>query len=73
MKRIPLYSSCFTFTKDTTLVSYINQKKNKSVNLLSNLHHSLEESDSVDKKLLIILNYNKGIGGVDTLDKADSC
>lgn len=71
-KRRPLYSSRFAFTENTTVVSYI-PKKNKSVNLLSTLHHSSEVSDRTDKKPVIILDYNKCKGGVDTLDKAVSC
>lgn len=68
----PVFSSFFCFTKDTTLVSYI-PKKNKSVNLLSTLHHSPEVSSREDKKPQIILDYNKCKGGVDTLDKVVSC
>lgn len=68
----PINSSFFCFTKDTTLLSYI-PKKNKSVNLLSTLHHTSEVSNRADKKPQIILDYNKCKGGVDTLDKVVSC
>lgn len=71
-KRRPLYSSYFAFTENTTVVSYI-PKKNKSVNLLSTLHHGPEVSDRADKKPVIILDYNKCKGGVDTMDKVVSC
>jgi len=59
-------SSIFGFTKDLTLVSYV-PKKNKSVVLLSSLHHdSAICSDS--GKPEIIEFYNKTKGAVDTLD-----
>jgi hypothetical protein len=60
-------SSIFGFTKDLTLVSYV-PKKNKSVVLLSSLHHdSAICSDS--GKPEIIAFYNKTKGAVDMLDK----
>ncbi|XP_066260434.1 piggyBac transposable element-derived protein 4-like [Euwallacea similis] len=68
----PIYSSSFAFTKETTLVSYI-PKKNKSANLLSTFHHRPDVSSRTDKKPVIILDYNKCKGGVDTLDKSVSC
>lgn len=72
IKNRPIFSSNFAFTKDTTLLSYI-PKKNKSVNLLSTLHHGSVVSNRTDKKPVIILDYNKCKGGVDTLDKSVSC
>jgi hypothetical protein len=59
--------SIFGFTKDLTLVSYV-PKKNKSVVLLSSLHHdSAICSDS--GKPEIIEFYNKMKGAVDMLDQ----
>jgi len=60
-------SPIFVFTKDLTLVSYI-PKKNKSVVLLSSLHHdSAICSDS--GKPEIIEFYNKTKCVVDILDQ----
>ena len=60
-------SSIFGFTKDLTLVSYV-PKKNKSVVLLSSLHHdSAICSDS--EKPEIIEFYNRTNGAVDLLDQ----
>ena len=59
-------SSIFGFTKDLTLVSYV-PKENKSVVLLSSLHHdSVICSDSGTPE--IIEFYNKIKGAVDMLD-----
>ena len=59
--------SIFGFTKDLTLVSYV-PKKNKSVVLLSSLHHdSANCSDS--GKPEIIEFYDKTKGAVDMLDQ----
>ena len=43
------HSSCFVFTKDTTMVSYV-PKKNKSVILLSTMHSSDEISTLPEEK-----------------------
>ena len=60
-------SSIFEFTKDLTLVSYV-PKKNKSVVLLSSLHHdSVICSDPGTPE--IIEFYNKIKGAVDILDQ----
>lgn len=37
------------------------------------MHHDSEVSNRTDKKPVIILDYNKCKGGVDTLDKSVSC
>lgn len=63
-----LHRSYFFFTKDTTVVSYV-PKKNRNVILMSTLHNSKEVSDREDKKPLIILDYNRTKGAVDTLDQ----
>lgn len=67
-KNVPALTSKFAFTKDTTLVSYF-PKKNKCVVLQSTLHHDDKISCNDDKKPLLILDYNKPKGAVDTLDK----
>ena len=55
------------FTKNLTVVSYV-LKKNKSVVLLSSLHHiSAIRSDSEKPEIIEI--YNKTKGTVDTLDQ----
>ena len=63
-----VFSSKFTFTPTTTLVSYM-PKKNRKVVLLSTRHAKADISDREDRKLVIVLNYNSNKGGVDNLDK----
>ena len=63
----PKYSSLFGFTKELTLVSYF-PRKNKSVVLLSSLHHDAATCDDTGK-LEIIEYYNETKGAVDTLDQ----
>lgn len=60
-------SSIFGFTADKTLVSYV-PKKNRSVILVSSMHHS-NEVDKDTGKPEIILFYNSTKGGVDALDE----
>jgi hypothetical protein len=60
-------SSIFGFTKDLTLVSYV-PKKNKSVVLLSSLHH-VPAICSDSRKPETIEFYNKTNGAVDMLDQ----
>lgn len=60
------YSS-FYFTEGTTVVNYI-PKKNKSVILVSTLHHDKDISDRPDKKLQMILHYNATQVAVDTFN-----
>ncbi|XP_069823913.1 piggyBac transposable element-derived protein 4-like [Dendropsophus ebraccatus] len=64
-----LYESVFEFNNKATLVSY-KAKKEKSVILLSTMHHNCS-IDSNDRKLKpeIILYYNKTKGGVDKMDE----
>nr|XP_023027886.1 piggyBac transposable element-derived protein 3-like [Leptinotarsa decemlineata] len=62
----PPHSSIFAFTKDLAMVSFI-PKKNKMVHLLSSQHDKDTISDRDDNKSLMILDYNKTKGGVDTL------
>ncbi|CAB4056464.1 unnamed protein product [Lepeophtheirus salmonis] len=62
-----VFSSKFVFTPTTTLVSYL-PKKNKNVVLLSTLHKDGSISDRVDRKPIIIMDYNRNKGGVDNLD-----
>jgi hypothetical protein len=61
-------SSLFGFHDQMTIVSYV-PKRNKSVVLLSTMHHDNKISLADDKKPDIILNYNSTKGAVDTLDK----
>ncbi|CAF1609749.1 unnamed protein product [Adineta ricciae] len=60
-------SSLFGFDANLTLVSFV-PKKNKAVLLLSSKHHD----NHVDKKTgkpIIVLDYNKTKGAVDTVDQ----
>lgn len=65
--RAPL-SSKFAFTDTTTVVSYCPKRK-RNVILMSTLHKDAAVSSGSDKKPIIILNYKKNKGGVDSLDK----
>ncbi|XP_055918547.1 piggyBac transposable element-derived protein 4-like [Eupeodes corollae] len=60
-------SSLFGFTKDTTMVSFV-PKKNKSVVLVSSMHHNNTVDDNTSKPE-IILHYNSTKGGVDSVDQ----
>lgn len=65
----PVKSSLFGFSETCTLVSYI-PKKNKNILLVSSVH----DDDCIDKstpedKPMIIIDYNKTKGGVDTVDQ----
>lgn len=60
-------SSLYGFTKDCTIVSYV-PKTNKSVILLSSMHHK-KETDIETGKPAMIIDYNKTKGGVDEVDK----
>lgn len=59
-------SSIYGFTEDMTLVSYV-PKKNRSVILVSSMHHEAE-TDSRTRKPEMIMLYNKTKGGVDSMD-----
>lgn len=59
--------SKFGFQKNKTVVSY-STKKNRSVILLSTMHDTAEVDPDTGKPI-IILDYNKTKGGVDTVDK----
>ena len=60
-------SSMFAFKDNLTLVSYVPQR-NKAVLLLSSKHHG-NEVDSKNGKPIIILEYNKTKGAVDTVSQ----
>lgn len=60
-------SSIFGFTNDKTLASYI-PKKNKSVVMISTMHHN-KAIDEISGKPEIITFYNATKGGVDALDQ----
>ena len=64
----PVASSLFGFQTNATMVSYV-PKKNKSVILLSTFHNTPEVSEEGHRKPRIILDYNSGKCGVDTLDQ----
>lgn len=63
----PIGSSLFGFTNDTTIVSYV-PKKNKSVILVSSMHHDNTVDESTNKPE-IIMHYNSTKGGVDSVDQ----
>jgi len=61
-------SSSFLFTRELTIVSYVPEE-NRSVILLSSMHHDNEISNEDNRKPAIILFYNSTKGGVDTVDQ----
>lgn len=61
-------SNIFGFRKNITIGSYV-PKRNRSVILLSSLHHSAGTDPSNKNKSEINLYYNATKGGVDTLDQ----
>jgi hypothetical protein len=63
----PVGSSMFGFQPDFTLVSYVTKKK-KAVLLLSSMHDT-DETDPETQKPVVILDYNRTKGGVDTVDQ----
>lgn len=65
-KSRPAESTLFGFVRDKTLVSHV-PKKNKSVVLLSSMHHEVSINEQ-SKKPEIIELYNSTKGGVDALD-----
>lgn len=69
-KEREINSSIFVFQEDCTLVSYC-PKKNKSVILLSSMHHddAIDKETGDAKKPEIITMYNKTKIGVDRLDQ----
>lgn len=64
----PELSSIFGFQNNATLVSYV-PKKNRAVILLSTNHPDATVDDGPKKKPQMIIDYNKGKCGVDTLDQ----
>lgn len=67
-KKVPLYSSTFAFTEDTTLVSYVS-RKNKCTLLQSTMHNTPDIGTDTKKLPAIVAYYNRTKGGVDTIDK----
>lgn len=65
-KARPVEYSLFGFVRDKTLVSYV-PKKNKSVVLLSSMHHEISVNEQ-SKKPEIIEFFNSTKGGVDALN-----
>jgi hypothetical protein len=66
-KKREIRSSLFGFQDDLTLVSFV-PKANKAVLLLSTKHHD-NQVDKTTGKPIIILDYNKTKGAVDTIDQ----
>lgn len=66
-KKHELGRSTFDFTSDMTICSFV-PKKNKSVILLSSMHHD-NRVDEDSGKPDIILFYNSTKGGADALDQ----
>nr|XP_023027101.1 piggyBac transposable element-derived protein 4-like [Leptinotarsa decemlineata] len=66
----PPHSSMFGFRPNCTLVSYL-PKKNKNILLVSSYHKEdeIDESTNNLNKPVMIRDYNKTKGGVDTVDK----
>ena len=64
----PVESSVFGFQHNFTLVSYVPQR-NRSVVLLSSMHHSSNIDTSNKMKPEVILYYNQTKSGVDSLDQ----
>lgn len=64
----PIHSSTFGFTRNQTLVSYV-PKKNRSVTLLSTLHHDQKINETNENKPEIIEYYNLTKGGDDALNQ----
>lgn len=62
-----VFSSVFGYQQNMTLVSYV-PKPNKAVLLLSTAHYDGRCDEAEPYKPEIILDYNRGKGGVDTLD-----
>ncbi|CAF3896597.1 unnamed protein product [Rotaria sp. Silwood1] len=60
-------SLLFGFEDNLTLVSFV-PKKNKAVLLLSSKHHD-NQVDNKTGKPIVVLNYNKTKGAVDTVDQ----
>ncbi|CAH2092513.1 unnamed protein product [Euphydryas editha] len=60
-------SAIYGFTSDKTIVSYV-PKKNRSVVLISSMHHEIS-TDPVTGKPEVIVFYNSTKGGVDALDQ----
>lgn len=60
-KKVPLHTSTFAFTYETTLVSYVG-RKNKCTILQSTMHHSSDIVLEPKKLPTIIEYYNKTKG-----------
>ena len=63
-----VHTTIFGFNGQTTIASYV-PKKNRSIIMLSTMHHDKKVEPQMDNKPDIILDYNKTKGAVDTLDK----
>ena len=63
-----VYSLNFAYHRESTVCSYVPNKK-KAVVLLSSMHISREVEETQSAKPEIIKYYNKTKGGVDTMDK----
>lgn len=68
VKGRPPLSAVFTFTKNTTAVSYV-PKCGRNVILISTRHREAVVTEGPKKKPEIITDYNRCKGGVNNLDK----
>jgi hypothetical protein len=64
----PERHSMFVFSENMMLTSYF-PKRDKVVLLLSTMHNSPQVSEFEHRKPLVILDYNRTKGGVDTVDQ----
>lgn len=64
------YSSLFAFSKDMTITSYI-PKPGRVVIVASTMHHDnkIDPDTGVEKKPVMITDYNLHKGGIDVVDK----
>ena len=67
-RNMPINSSKFVLTADTSLVCYV-PKKGKNVVLMSTLHRDEIICDQEHQKPETIMDYNATEGGMDNLDK----
>ncbi|KAF2903873.1 hypothetical protein ILUMI_02291 [Ignelater luminosus] len=63
-----VYSTIFGY-QDKTMLAFYCPKKGKIVTLLLTMHDSSQISETEKKKLQMIIDYNKRMSGVDTMDK----
>ena len=67
-KQREVHSSKYAFNGNMTMVSYVPKQK-KDVFLLSTMHHDKLQDKEKQKKLKIIVYYNKTKGEIDTVNQ----